>query len=162
MSVEALSSGEGLSGACLPLTWPCLSLFLLLLLFYTFVWKTAGFLSLLALLGCAAEHSTFSVGRAFPSCACEFSHLVETFCLLCLLMRPPRCLCTRSTWQHPKSQLGSCTAQTRHGVPATSWCLVWGSAEGQKCKDKEYSQAWDLDGARSCGHSTAAFNGEWL
>lgn len=160
MSVEALSSGEGLSGACLPLTWPCLSLFLLLLLFYA-VWKTAGFPSLLARLRRWAQH--VRCGESLPLSRLQVFSLGGNLLSSLSLDEAASLLVYKEHLATPPSpSWGPALHKRAMGSLPTSWCLVWGSAEGQKCKDKEYSQAWDLDGARSCGHSTAAFNGEWL
>lgn len=62
--------------------------------------------------GLFTEHSTFSVGRAFPL-GLQFSHLVEAFCLVYLLMRPPRYYVQGALGNTPSPGWG----QTPSGVP---------------------------------------------
>lgn len=161
MSVEVLSSGEG--RVCLELA----SLWLdLVFPFFSCCFSTLLSERRLAfparLLCWAAPLSTARSVREEPPLLClEFSHLVETFCLVCLLMRPPRYLCTRSTWQHPKSQLGSCRAQTPHGVPGHQLMSDVSISREIELQRWVVQAGLGLDGAINCSCSTTAFNEEW-
>lgn len=114
-----------------PSAWPCLPFFILPLLFYTFVWKTAGFPSLLAPPGCAAEHVWR--GESLHFSRLRVFSLGGNLLSSVSLDRAASLIMLKEHLAAPRVLAGvpHCTNPWRGHCPsAYSWCPGWGSAGG--------------------------------